>query len=177
MKNLLSLLVIMAFAAGIRAQDQPSSSKEAARKLPAVDVKTPESKIINTETFSNDGKPIVICFWATWCKPCIEELNAINEHYEEWQKESGVKVIAISIDDARTLSRVGPFANGKNWEYEIYVDPNGDFKRAMNVNMPPQSFVLNKDREIVWTHVSYTPGDEKKLHEVINKVAAGLQVN
>ena len=152
---------------------EKASAKESARKLPAVDIKTTSAQPVSTSSFTNGNKPLVICFWATWCKPCVEELNAIAENYDDWKKETGVKVIALSIDDARTISRVGPFANGKNWEYEVYVDPNGDFKRAMNVNMPPHSFILNGEKEILWQHVAYAPGDEKKLYEAIKKVAAG----
>ena len=169
--SLLWILLSANFFAG--AQEAQPASKENVRKLPSVEIKTTEAKSVNTNTFSNDGKPIVICFWATWCKPCVEELNAIAENYDEWKKETGVKVIAMSVDDSRTIPRVGPFANGKNWDYEVYVDPNGDFKRAMNVNNPPHSFVLNGAKEIKWQHIAYAPGDEKKLFEAVKKVAKG----
>lgn len=172
-KPLFAIVLAAFFALQLHAQD---AAKEQTRKLPAIDIKTTEFKNINTGTFDNGDKPLVICFWATWCKPCVEELNAIGEHYEDWQKETGMKVIAISLDDARTMNRVGPFVNGKGWEYEVYVDPNGDFKRAMNVNNPPQSFVLSKDNDILWSHVSYAPGDELKLHEIVQKVAEGKSV-
>lgn len=171
MKNLpLTLLVV--FTLLISSAFIPGGGNEQNRKLPAVDVKTPESKTVNTSNFENAGKPIVICFWATWCKPCIEELNAIHDLYDDWKAETGVKVIALSLDDARTMARVGPFVNGKGWDFESYIDPNGDFKRAMNVNNPPHSFLLNAQREIIWQHVSYVPGDEKKLFEEVKKAAA-----
>lgn len=139
------------------------SAQEQARMLPSVNVKTLTGEIFNTENFSNDGKPIIIDFWATWCKPCIEELTAIHEEYADWQKETGVKLITISIDDARTMNRVAPFVNGKGWNYENYLDANGDFKRAMNVNMPPHTFVLNGKGEIVWQHVGFTEGSQEEL--------------
>ena len=63
---------------------------------------------ISADKLSNDGKPMIIDFWATWCKPCIEELNAIHEEYATWQKETGVKLVTVSLDDARTMSRVAP---------------------------------------------------------------------
>ncbi len=71
------------------------------RTLPKVDLKTLENTIINSSEFDNDGNPIVISFWATWCKPCIKELSTIAEVYEDWQDETDVKIIAISIDDAK----------------------------------------------------------------------------
>ena len=149
-----------------------AQEKTSARPLPKVDVKTMTGETISTGTFANNGKPIIIDFWATWCKPCIEELNAIHELYPDWQKESGVKVIVISLDDARTMQRVAPFVNGRGWNYESYIDPNGDFKRAMNVNVPPQTFVLNGNNEIVWQHVGYAEGNEEEIHEAVMHAAA-----
>ena len=142
------------------------------KQLPAADVKLMNGERVNTSTFSNDGKPIIIDFWATWCKPCIEELNAIHDLYAEWQKATGVKVIIISVDDAKTMTRVAPFVNGKGWNYESYVDPNGDFKRGMNVNMPPHTFVLNGKGEVVWQHVGFAEGNEEELYEVVKKLVA-----
>jgi cytochrome c biogenesis protein CcmG, thiol:disulfide interchange protein DsbE len=145
--------------------------------IPSVNVKGLDGAIVNTSVITNDGKPIIVSFWATWCKPCVNELNAINEVYEEWQKETGVKLVAISIDDARTTASVAPFINGKGWEFDVYLDPNGDFKRAMNVNMVPHTFLLNGNREVTHQHTSYSPGDEDKLLELIKKVAAGQPVH
>lgn len=148
-----------------------SISVMAQQKLPSANVKTLQGETISTADFDNDGKPIVISFWATWCKPCISELITIAEEYEEWQEETGVKLIAISIDDARTMNKVAPFVNGKAWEYEVYLDSNGDFKRVMNVNNVPHTFLLNSDKEIVWQHNSYAPGDEDELYEKIEELA------
>jgi len=148
----------------------------AQNKIPSVEVKKIGGESFNTSTLSNDGKPMIISFWATWCKPCVQELTAISEQYEEWQKETGVKVIAVSTDDSRNLARVQPFVNSRNWEYEIYLDPNGDFKRALNVNNIPHTFLVNGKGEIVWQHNSYTPGDEEELFELVKKLAKGESI-
>jgi hypothetical protein len=83
-----------------------------------------------------------------------KELNAIAEVYDDWQEETGVKVIAVSIDDSRNAAKVAPFANGKDWPFEIYLDTNSDLKRALNVNAIPHTFLLNANKEIVWQHTS-----------------------
>jgi len=145
-------------------------SQEKIHKLPSVDIKTLDGKTFNTASITNNGKPVIISFWATWCKPCVKELNAIAEEYEQWQKETGVKIIAISIDDSRNTAKVSPFVNGEGWEFEVYLDPNGDFKRAMNVNNVPHTFLLNGNKEIVWQHNSYSDGDEKELLEEVKKL-------
>ncbi len=141
--------------------------------LPAVDVKKLDGSVFNTGKLTNDGKPMLVDFWATWCGPCKAELNAIAEDYADWQKETGVKLVAVSIDDARNVEKVGPYVNGKNWEYEVLLDPNGDFKRAMNVNNVPHIFLLDGNGDIVWQQNSSAPGDEEKIYELVKKVAKG----
>ena len=139
MKKLGIILLLTVFVAGFGfAQDTTKTFK----KVPSVKVKNLKGETVNTETFVNDGKPYIISFWATYCKPCIKELNAIAEVYEEWQDEHGVKLIAVSIDDSRTSRSVPVIVNGKGWEYEFYLDVNSDFKRAMNVNNVPHTFTF-----------------------------------
>jgi len=147
------------------------------RPLPKVDVKTMDGRMVITSTFQNDGKPMVISFWATWCKPCIHELTTIADVYEDWQDETGVKLIAISVDNSRTSGGVLPLVNGKDWDYEVYLDENKDFQRAMGVNLVPHTFVLNGKGEIVWEHTAFTEGSELELIEIIRKVAKGEDVS
>lgn len=146
------------------------------RKLPSVDMKTLDGQTINSSKFSNDGKPIVISFWATWCTPCKKELSAIAEVYSDWQKELGVKVIAISIDDSKTSSKVKSTVDAKGWDYEVYLDINSDFKRAMNVNNVPHTFVIDGKGNIVWDNNTYVEGGETKLHDVLVKVSKGEKI-
>lgn len=149
---------------------------QAQRDLPAIELQNLDMKVVNSIDFKNDGKPIVISFWATWCKPCIQELIAIQDQYDDIVEETGFKLIAISIDDARNAAKVRPFVEGRDWQYEVYLDVNQDFKRALNVNNVPHTFLLNGDRKIVWDHNSYAPGDEERLFELVRKLAAGQPI-
>jgi len=142
-------------------------------KIPAATLKKLDGSKINSNTFSNDGKPIIISFWATWCKPCKKELDAIAENYGDWVKETGVKLIAISIDDVRSSSKVVTDVKIKGWEYEVYLDENSDFKRAMNVNNVPHTFLVDGKGNIVWSHNSYAEGDEDKLYENVQALVKG----
>jgi len=136
-------------------------------QLPSVDIRTLNGSIINTSNFDNDKSPIIISFWATWCKPCKQELENIHEVYEDWQDETNVKLIAISIDDARNTSKIKPLVNSKGWEYEIYQDSNREFATKMGVGPIPHTFLLNGDKKIIYDHVTYSDGDEETLYEKI----------
>ncbi|MBM78549.1 MAG: alkyl hydroperoxide reductase [Crocinitomicaceae bacterium] len=137
-------------------------------QLPNIKLKDVKGNSVDVSKISNNGKPIIVSFWATWCKPCKAELNTIAEEFDDWVDETGVKLVAVSIDDARSASRVEPYINAMGWEYTVLMDPNGDMKRAMNVNNVPHTFLLNGDGKIVWDHNNYSPGDENELyHEVV----------
>ncbi|MBI3502088.1 MAG: TlpA family protein disulfide reductase [Bacteroidetes bacterium] len=146
------------------------------RKIPSVDLKSLDGKTVNSAKFSNDGKPLIISFWATWCSPCKKELNTVADAFDDWKKETGVKLIAISIDDSKSSSNVKPYVDSKGWEFECYLDVNSDFKRAMNVNMPPHTFIVDGSGNIVWQHVGFKEGDEAQYIEVVRKLVKGEKI-
>jgi len=150
---------------------QANENDKKGKKLPAVTIKDMAGNTINTADASNDGNPIVISFWATWCKPCKQELNTIAEEYDDWQEETGVKLIAVSVDDQKTTKMVEPYVNATGWEYDIWMDVNGDFKRALGVNFVPHTFLLNGEGTIVYSHNNYVPGDEEELYDHILEAA------
>jgi len=136
--------------------------------MPAIMLKDIDGKKYNLNQVNSMEKPVVLCFWATWCSPCLQELDALKEVYSDWQAETGVEIIAVSIDDARTVKRVKPLVNGKGWDFVILLDENQDLKRKMNVTNPPHTFVIYKGK-IVYQHTNYTPGSENKLYEKIKE--------
>jgi thiol-disulfide isomerase/thioredoxin len=164
---LFSILLFTGFTAS--SQDE-SHSSDKGKKLPSVKLVDMEGNAVNTAELGFGG-PVVISFWATWCSPCKRELNTINDLYVDWQEETGVNLVAVSIDDQKTKNSVPVYVNGKGWEYLVLMDPNGDFKRAMGVNNVPHTFLVNTAGEIVYSHNNYAPGDEDKLYEEILKIA------
>lgn len=164
MKKIILIVSLILSVSLIYAQEEKEKKLPT---LPSVDIKTLDGNVFNTSDITNDGKPVIISLWATWCKPCISELLAIADVYEDWVEETGVKLYAISIDDTRTAAKVAPFVNGKGWEYEVLLDQNSDFKRAMNVPDVPYLCVLNGKGEIVWQHSSYAPGSEEEVYQVV----------
>ena len=124
---------------------------------------------INTELKSNDRDLTIISFWATWCKPCRNELENIALLYSEWQDLYNVELIAVSIDDTRTQSQVKPYINSQSFEYRVLLDPNKEFFRAVNGTSPPLTILVNRSGEILEIEHGYIEGNEYMLEEKLEE--------
>lgn len=160
MKTLQSILVLAVFLFS-------SAFTTINNTLPDVDVKTLDGQTVNIQDLVGNEKITVISFWATWCSPCKKELDAINEVYADWQEEYNVELLAITIDDARSLAKVPAMVESKGWEYTVLSDAKQDLKRALNFQTVPQTFLIDQNGEIVYTHNGYNPGDEFELEDKI----------
>ena len=144
-----------------------SASTQAFAQLPAVTLKTIDGTAVKLDTLNNGGKPFIVDLFATWCKPCLRELDAIAEVYDEWKEKTGVKLIAVSTDQAQNIHKVKPLVSNHGWEYEVLLDPNDDLKRALGVQMIPFTMIVDGQGNIVYKHTGYAEGAEEEL---INKV-------
>ena len=160
MKKIILLLAIVFSVSTIYAQNSD---------IPNITLKDLNGKDYKISEKNSDNL-IVITFWATWCGPCLKEMAALSDVYDDWKEETGVEIIAVSVDDSRTVKRVRPLINGKSWDFTFLLDENQDLKRKMNVANPPHLFLINKGK-IVYQHSGYTPGAEDKLYEEIKKYA------
>lgn len=157
MKKLFPLLLMMVTLSAISQNE-----------LPKVDMTTLDGKTINSQELSTDDNVIVVSLWATWCVPCLKELDAISLIYPDWQEETNVELYAVSIDDSRGVKRVKPLVNGKGWDYTILLDTNNDFKRAVGAATVPLTLLV-KNNKIVYRHSGYSPGAEFELYEKIKE--------
>lgn len=168
MKNLVFALFVAAMFPFSSAFAQESAAPSEA---PSVQVKNIDGGAINFNSSIEKGKITIVSFWATWCGPCIKELQAIDEHYAEWQEKYNCKLVAVSIDDARNSRKVKPKVLAENWQYQIILDENMDLARAMNVNNPPMTFVYDQNGKLVHSHQGYMPGAEEELEQIIAGLA------
>ena len=166
MKYIFTLFAFVLFTIGANAQN----------KIPDVQIQTLDFETFKTSTINNDGKPFIINFWATWCSPCKAELNAINDEWEEWEA-TGVKIYAVSIDNSRSVNSVQPYVYGQDWPFEVLLDVNSEFRRAMNVNNVPHVFLFDGNGKVVKQHTSYAPGDEEEMLELVKKLVAGETID
>ena len=139
----------------------------ASAQLPKVLVKDIAGREVSTDTLTNAGRPFIIDFFATWCKPCNRELDAISEVYDDWCEETDMKIFAVSIDQAQNVNKVKPLVDSHGWDYDVLLDPNGDFKRALGIQMIPFVLIVDGEGKIVYKHNGYTDGEEQEL---INKI-------
>lgn len=160
MRKLLYVIVLLGI--GMQALAQ--------KELPAIKVENLKGEVVDVREILKDSIPVVLSFWSTTCKPCIMELDAFAEVFEDQQEEFRYKVVAVSTDDERSASKVKALVNGRGWPFEVVLDKNQDLKRAMNVTVQPQLFILDKNGKIVYTHTGYVPQSEeavfKKLKEI-----------
>lgn len=119
-----------------------------------------------------ESGPVLAAFWATWCHPCQDELVQLQKIYEVY-KDSGLSFFAISIDDAKTSSKVKTVASGKRLTIPILLDPEQEAMQSFGLSNVPGVFIVGKDGKLLYQHTGYKPGDEAGLEAAV-KGAAGL---
>ena len=140
------------------------------KQLPNLDLKSVDGKTYNLNTnYAEKDKLYVFSFWATWCTPCINELDAIHQKYDSWKESLNFKVVAVSIDDSRTQKRVKPLLNGKGWKYDVLLDNNQELKRALSIVNVPYTLVV-KNNKIVYINNGYSQGSEEELYNKLKQL-------
>lgn len=116
--------------------------------------------------------PVLMSFWALWCKMCIKELDALRPYADELDSLN-LSLLAISQDKSRSVPQVKPFATSHKWECDVLLDPENVMRDLYNVQAMPSFFIIDQNKKIVFTHQGYKPGDEKiimdKLRELYGK--------
>ncbi len=151
MKTILTLIIILFTLSISQAQEIPENLVL--------------KRLDNTEVQMKDvlRKDVaILTFWATWCKPCQSELEALLDLEDEWKDK--IRIIAVSIDDSRAVNKVKSLVKGKKWPYEILLDQNKELYKALNLTSIPFVMIV-KEGETQWTHTGYTPGNEHIVME------------
>lgn len=162
-----TLLTVVVLLLGLSAQAQEQAG------LPNVQLKDIQGNVVKLQDLTTAGEPLIISFWATWCTPCKKELSNYAELYEDWQKDFKVKVVAISIDDARNTAKVKAYVNGVKWPFQVLLDPNEDMKRSLNFQTVPFTMLIDGNGKIIYRHNSYVEGDEFVMEEKLKKLTSG----
>lgn len=152
MKKIISILVAAVAAAAV-CQAQEISPNAIVKDLSG-------NSVLMGDVLKDDV--VIVSFWATWCKPCQNELDALAEIEDTWADK--IRVVAISTDDARSASKVKSTVKAKMWPYEVYTDENSTLAKSLNISTIPFVMIV-ADGKTVYSHTGYTPGSERLLVE------------
>ena len=133
-------------------------------QLPDIKIKTINGTKISASTISDKGVPLVIIFWSTTCHHTINGLDEISDLIVDWEEEVKFKMIIVSTDDTRSSGKVPSYVNGKGWDFDCYLDENGDLRRAMNVNNAPHILVLDSNYKTIFSQPTFNIGDEEVIY-------------
>jgi peroxiredoxin len=157
---------ILALAPFLFVSDRVAADEEGLVKAPSFHSKDMNGEPIVLEDLLGKG-PIVVDFWATWCKPCIKELPHIQRLHEQYA-EKGLTVLAVTIDSPKSQSRVKPFVTGRGFTFTVVMDGSQDvFRRMQGKGSIPYVVVLDADGNIRYRHTGYRPGDEQELEKTV----------
>ncbi|PKL84314.1 MAG: TlpA family protein disulfide reductase [Ignavibacteriae bacterium HGW-Ignavibacteriae-3] len=129
-----------------------------------------DEKIKLSSIYSNG--PVLVNFWALWCKPCRTEMKALKELYEKYSPD-GFSILGINQDSPRSSGKVKSFIKSLGIKYPIGLDPNNEYSDLFNVQSLPFSLLIDKNGIIVSRHIGYLPGDEFKLEAEIKTLIYG----
>lgn len=125
--------------------------------------------IMMGDILKNDDVPVIVDFWATWCRPCLGAINNTHKKYPTWKKEDGVKMVLISIDREDKIEAIKAMAEKKGWIYELYIDKEKAIQKRMGITQIPNTFLINEAGEVLHHEVGYVTGDENVLIKKIRK--------
>lgn len=147
-----------------------TASLVATAALPSVQLETLKGQKVNAATIGTEGHPVIVSFFATWCKPCMRELAAIEQVYEDWQEETGVELVAISIDKAQDADKVRSLVASHDWPYTVLLDSNMELARALGIQSVPFVVILDGNGRVVYTHSGYQDGGEVEFIEMVKTI-------
>ncbi|MDQ3031398.1 MAG: TlpA family protein disulfide reductase [Myxococcota bacterium] len=112
--------------------------------------------------------PVVILFWATWCVPCQQELPFYQSLYERY-RDQGLRIVAISMDDARSVQRAGPAARRLGVTFDVVTDLDTRITTQLNPRRSaPFSIWVDRQGRITWEREGFAPSEQQAI-------AAGIQ--
>lgn len=170
-KSVIALfLLAIGFSAFAQEQKKGIEKVLGEKTLPSVTLTDINGKQVNVADYGKSGKVTVLSFWATWCVPCKKELTNMADLYDDWKEKYNLQLVAVSIDDSRSTTKVKPYVDGQRWDYDVLLDVNQDLKRGLNIQSVPFTVLVNEKGKVVYTHSGYIDGDEFALEEEIQKL-------
>ena len=119
-----------------------------------------------------ENGPVLLDFWALWCKPCLRALPSTNALAEEFG-DRGLTVLTVNTDSPRSASKVRPYVKSKKFSFEVLMDPNRSLQRLFRFNQIPQVYLIDSDGSIAYSQLGYSHALEKRLHSEVARLFEG----
>ena len=130
-----------------------------------------DGKTVELDSYLGKG-PVVLDFWATWCKPCLAALPELNVLYADLQPR-GLQLVGLNEDGARNAAKVKPFVRTKGIRFPVLMDLNRDVQTRLNVQALPTTLLLDSTGRVVHTSFGYRPGEIGQLRARIEALLDG----
>ena len=121
--------------------------------------------IVSLDKYLEKG-PVLLDFWATWCKPCKEYFPHLEALHLEFEKQ-GLTILGISEDGPRNKRKIRSFLRSHKATFPILLDETAEVMSDYGVFSLPTWFLIGKNGNIVKMHRGYTTGDELILRNAI----------
>ena len=131
------------------------------QKAPNFTLMSTENKNVILDSLLKKG-PVYLECWDLPCKNCIKELDALMPIYDTL-KERGLQIIALSVDKPADEAKVKTFVKSKKWAYHVLLDNKGKVKDLYHITIKPTAYLITPKGEIVYTHIGFKQGDEKRI--------------
>mgnify|MGYP001228397448 CR=1 FL=1 len=115
------------------------------------------------------GTTTLLVFWKSSSAKCCDNLENLQSAWTDTLKNRGVKLIAICVDCNGSWSHIKPMMAGKNWDFESYIDLNGDFRRMMGVTDVPCTMLLDQNQSLLCRYNGFCNGGSELICEKILK--------
>lgn len=165
MRKMITVILILIFSIVLTAQENSTQEIKKAQNFILEDL---DGDFVELDEITGEG-PVLLSFWATWCKPCVQEMIELNRIYEEYKSE-GFNLVAISIDSEKNVARVKPFIKSKNYDFTVLLDTNSEVARIYYAQIVPYTVLLDENGSIVYSHMGYKKGDEIVIEKLIKSL-------
>jgi len=163
MRKLALTFIILFFSLLISWAQEAEQDTIKYQKAPNFTLMSTDNKFVTLDSLLKNG-PVYLEFWDLPCKNCIKELDALMPIYDSL-KERGLQIIALSVDKPADEAKVKTFVKSKKWPYYVLLDNKGKVKNLYHITIKPTAYLINQKGEIVYTHIGFKQGDEKRIRD------------
>lgn len=143
----------------------------AAAEFESFTLRNLDGVLVDSEDYIGKG-PVLLDFWATWCKPCLKNMPKLQKLHEDYA-DKGLVILAINEDGTRSLAKVEPLVHSLGLTFPVLIDKDRDVMRTFQVSGLPTAILINKGGQAVLTLRGYRPGDEKQLRQQLDALLVG----